>query len=110
MSKGFAELFSQQVPGIRDTCRRTKLLTGQTFLFWDHTSNRYLYNLVTKTKCSEKPNLPTLLLTLEEMESHARLFGISTISIPKIGCGLDQMNWQEVVKPLRDFFAYQISE
>ena len=33
MSKGFAELPSQRIPGLRDTCRRTKLLTRQTFLF-----------------------------------------------------------------------------
>ena len=106
MSKGFAELLSQQVPGLRDTCRRTKLLTGQTFPIWDRVGNRYFYNLVTKTKFFEKPTLPTLSLTLEEMKSHARLYGISTIAIPKIGCGLDQMNWQEVVKLLRDIFAY----
>ena len=40
------------------------------------------------------------------MKSHAGLYGISTIAIPKIGCGLDQMNWQEVAKLLRDIFAY----
>ena len=106
MSKGFAELLSQRIPGLRDTCRRTKSLTGQTFPFWDRVGNRYIYNLVTKAKFSEKPTLPTLALTLEDMKSHARLYGIPTIPIPKIGCGLDQMNWQEVVKLLRDFFAY----
>ena len=31
---------------------------------------------------------------------------VSTIAIPKLGCRLDQMNWQEVVKLLRDIFAY----
>ena len=106
MSKGFADLLSQRISGLRDTCRQTKLLSGQTFPFWDRAGNRYIYNLVTKTKFSEKPNLTTLSLTLEEMKSHARLYGISTIAIPKIGCGLDQMNWQEVVKLLRDIFAY----
>ena len=40
------------------------------------------------------------------MKSHASLNGVSTIAIPKLGCGLDQMNWQEVVKLLRDIFAY----
>ena len=40
------------------------------------------------------------------MKSHGRLYGISTIAILKIGCGLDQMNRQEVVKLLRDIFAY----
>ena len=106
MNNGFAELLSQQIPGLRDTCRRTKLLAGQTFHFFDKTSNRYIYNLVTKTKCSEKPNLPTISLTVEEMKSHARLYGISTIAIPKIGCGLDQMHSQENLKLLTDIFAY----
>ena len=40
------------------------------------------------------------------MKSHARLYGISTIAIAKIGCGLDQINWQEVVKMLRDIFVH----
>ena len=31
---------------------------------------------------------------------------VSTIAIPKLGCGLDQMNWQENVKLLRDIFAH----
>ena len=106
MSKGFAELLSQRTPGLRDSCRRKKFLSGQIFLFWDRVGNRYIYNLVTKTKFFEKPNLPTLSLTLEEMKCHARLYVISTIAIPKIGCRLDQMNWQEVVRLLRDIFAY----
>ena len=106
MSKGFAEQLSQQIPGLRDTCGRTKLSSGQTFPFWDRAGNRYIYNLVTKTRFSGKPTLLTLSVTLEEMKSHARLYGISTIAIPKIGCALDQMNWQEVVKLLRDIFAY----
>ena len=40
------------------------------------------------------------------MKIHAGTNGVSTIAIPKLGCGLDQMNWQEVVKLLRDIFAY----
>ena len=40
------------------------------------------------------------------MKIHASTNGVSTIAIPKHGCGLDQMNWQEDVKLLRDFFTY----
>ena len=39
------------------------------------------------------------------MKIHASTDGVSTIAIPKIGSGLDQMNWQEVVKLLLDIFA-----
>ena len=106
MSKGFADFLSHKVPGLRPTCKKAKLLTGQVFPFWDSTSRRYIYNLVTKERFHDKPDLPTLLTTLEAMKSHAGMHGVSTIAIPKIGCGLDQMNWQEVVKLLRDVFAY----
>ena len=40
------------------------------------------------------------------MKINASTNGVSTIAVPKLGCGLDQMNWQEVVKLLRDIFAY----
>ena len=40
------------------------------------------------------------------MRNHASTNGVSTIAIHKLGCGLDQMNWPEVVKLLRDINAY----
>ena len=40
------------------------------------------------------------------MKIHASMNDISTIAIPKLGCGLDQMNWQEFVKLLLDILAY----
>ena len=44
MSHGLAELLSQQIPGLRDACRRTKLLTRQSFTFWDSIGKRYINN------------------------------------------------------------------
>ena len=106
ISKGFAQFLSERIPRLRRTCRRAHLLKDQVFPFWDSSSRRYFYNLVTKEKYSDKPDLQTLATTLQNMQSHATMHGVSTIAIPKIGCGLDQMNWQDVVKLLRDIFAY----
>ena len=78
----------------------------QVFPFRDSIAKRYIYNLVTKEKFCDKPNLSTLSKTLEAMKINAHPNGVSTITIPKLGCGLDQMNWQEDVKLLRDIFAY----
>ena len=61
---------------------------------------------MTKEKYSDEPDLQTLATTLQSMQSHATMHGVSTIAIPKIGCRLDQMNRQDVVKLLRDIFAY----
>ena len=79
---------------------------GQVYPFWDSTVKRYIYNLVTKERFCDKPNLSTLSKTLEAMKTHANMNGVSTIAIPKLGCGLHQVKWQEVVKLLRDIFAY----
>ena len=57
-------------------------------------------------KYSDKPDLQTLATTLQNMQAHATMHGVSTIAKPNIGCSLDQMNWQEVVKLLRNIFAY----
>ena len=106
MSKGFAQFLSERVPRLRRTRRRANLLRDQVFPFWDSSSRRYIYKLVTKEKYSDKPDLQTLATTLQCMQSHATMHGDSTIAIQKIGCGLDQMNWQDVVKLLRYVFAY----
>ena len=106
MSKGFAQFLSERVPRPRRICRRANLLKDQIFPFWDSLSKQYNYNLVTKEKYSDKPDLQTLATTLQNMQAQATMQGVSTIAIPKTGCGLDQMNWHDVVKLLRDIFAY----
>ena len=61
---------------------------------------------MTKERFCDKPYLCTLPETLEARKIHASTNGVSTIAIPKLGCGLDEMNWQEIVNKLRDIFAY----
>ena len=48
MSKRFTKQLSQRSPGLPDACRQTKLLRGQAFPFLGQTSNRCIYNLVTR--------------------------------------------------------------
>ena len=59
-----------------------------------------------KEKYSDKPDLQSLASTLQNMQAHATMHGVSTIAIPKIGCDLYQMNWQDLEKLLRNIFAY----
>ena len=108
LGKRFADFLFHKIPGLRPTYKKPKRLIGQVFAFWDSTSRRYIYNLVTKERLFDKPDSTTLLTTLEAMTSYAAMYGISTIAIPERGCGLDKMNWQEVVKILRDVFAYSV--
>ena len=106
MTGGFSDFQSYRIPGFTSTSRKAKHFVGQVSSFWDSTRRRYINNLQTKTKFLDKRNLSTLFKTLEPMKIHVCADGISTISILKPDCRLDEVNWQEVVKLLRDIFAY----
>ena len=105
MSKGFADFLSHRLYGLRPTCRKAKLFMRQVYPFCDSIRNRFIY-LVTNERFCDKSNLWTLSKTLEAAKIHESTNGVSTVAIPKPGCGLDQMNWQEVVELLREIFAY----
>ena len=59
MQKGFADSLSKRFPEVRGACRSAKLMKGQVFPVLDR-SLRFIYNLVTKEKFSDKPDLNTL--------------------------------------------------
>ena len=82
MSKGFADFLSHRTSGHRSTCRKANVFIGQVYPFWESKRKPYIYNLVTKEKFCDKPNLSTLSKTLEAMNSHATMNGDSTIAIP----------------------------
>ena len=106
MDKGFANFLSHRIFGLRSICRKARLFKGQVYSFWASTGKRYIHNLATKERYCGKPNLSTLSKTFEAMKIHACTNGVSTVGVTKLGCGLDQKNWQELVKLLREIFAY----
>ena len=65
LSEGFADFLSHRIPGLTSTCRKAKLFNGQVFLFSGSIGKRCIYNLVTKERFYDKPNLSTLSKTLE---------------------------------------------
>ena len=59
-----------------------------------------------KERLFDKPDFLTLSRALEAMKTNGSTNGVSSIALAKFACGLDQMNWQEVVNLLLDLFAY----
>ena len=104
-SKGFDDSYPTETLVLEQHTAKEDCSWGK-YPFWYSTGERYINNLVTKEAFCNKPNLSTLSKVLEAMKIHASTSGVSKIAIPKPGCGLDQMKSQEVVKLLRDIFAY----
>ena len=105
MRKGFAETISNHISGLQEYCYKSKAFVGSVIPFWDNDANRFIYNLVTKNKFFEKPTLENLRISLENMRGHALLNNVQIITKPKIGCGLDKLFWNEVLKTLKDTFT-----
>lgn len=63
-----------------------------------------VFNLVTKDRYFHKPTLDTMRAALTEMCEYAVEMGVTKIAMPKIGCGLDRLNWEEVSAMLQEIF------
>lgn len=68
-----------------------------------HGSN-YVYNLITKNVYSEKPTYETLTQSLRALLKHATENHVTAISMPRIGCGLDGLNWSNVRRIIDEVF------
>ena len=55
-----------------------------------------VFNLVTKNKYWHNPTLESLTSTLYDMKKLCEKNGVSKLAMPKIGCGLDKLNWEDV--------------
>lgn len=56
----------------------------------------HVFNLVTKSKYWEKPTYKNLEKSIDTLAQICRGHHIDTIHMPKIGCGLDKLDWKIV--------------
>lgn len=63
-----------------------------------------VFNLVTKPKCYHKPTYESLRESLEVMKRIMEVSAITKLAIPKLGCGLDRLSWDEVYDIICEVF------
>lgn len=64
-----------------------------------------VFNLITKARSNGKPTMKSLVSALWKMKVLAVGQGVTRIAMPRIGCGLDRLNWPEVKLALQDVFG-----
>ena len=60
---------------------------------------------VTKERYFHKPTMDTLQKSLEALYSHTMANGVKKLAIPRLGCGLDKLQWDKVSKLIEDIFS-----
>ena len=69
-------------------------------------SDGKIFNLVTKEKYWNKPTYTTLKQSLECMREAMLFFDgmVTKLAMPKIGCGLDRLEWSKVSENIKEVF------
>ncbi|KAH8320189.1 hypothetical protein KR067_002732, partial [Drosophila pandora] len=104
MGAGIAVKF-KQVYGQVDELRAQKAASGEVAVLKD--DQRYIYYLVTKPQSWGKPTYESLQASLEQMREHMRKNGINQLAIPRIGCGIDGLEWEKVSNILEYVFGQE---
>lgn len=64
-----------------------------------------IIDLVTKERYWHKPTNYSMLKSLEKLKDGCICFNITKIAMPKIGCGLDKLKWEDVSSMIQKIFS-----
>uniref|UniRef100_A0A1A9WHJ4 Macro domain-containing protein n=1 Tax=Glossina brevipalpis TaxID=37001 RepID=A0A1A9WHJ4_9MUSC len=101
MGAGIAVKF-KQLYGQVDKLRAQKIVTGGVAVLKDN--QRFIYYLVTKDESWQKPTYDTLRSSLKAMHQHMLSNNVQKLAIPRIGCGIDGLEWDKVCAELNEIF------
>ena len=105
LGAGIAKQFAKM--GIKkQLCEKfPKQWNGKGYCLITETNGIIVGNLVTKERYSHKPTLETLRQSLEDFRESALELKLFKIAMPKIGCGLDKLEWSDVREIIQNVFA-----
>lgn len=67
-------------------------------------NNRYIFYMITKNMYFNKPTYEDVFITLSNLKQICIEKGISKLAMPKIACGLDNLNWLEIKSMIHYIF------
>ncbi|KAE8742457.1 hypothetical protein FOCC_FOCC012012 [Frankliniella occidentalis] len=103
MGAGIAVLFRQKFGCVENLKNQGKSVGEVAYL---KDGPRYIFYLVTKQWFYNKPTEETLLSSLVEMRDLCDEFGVKRLAMPRIGCGLDGLQWPVVYEMVKEVFSH----
>ena len=93
MSAGIAVRFSNLFGG-KDELKNQNVNIGE--VAWLYRDGRYIYYLVTKENYWNKPTYDNFRNSIRNLFVLCVKHDVKSLSIPKLGCGLDKLRWDKV--------------
>ncbi|XP_026473944.1 uncharacterized protein LOC113377746 [Ctenocephalides felis] len=101
MGAGIAVLFRDKFGQVAELLQQRPKTGGFAYL---KDKNRFIYYLVTKQRSTGKPRIEDLESSLTQMRDHMLENNVTKLAMPKIGCGLDRLQWHDVSRLIRKIF------
>jgi len=108
MGKGIAVDFKKRFGSVACLLKQDKKVGECAVLnVTYHKTNmkRFVFYLVTKDRYYGKPTMQTLESTLIDMKKHCQLYKVKQLAIPRLGCGLDRLDWIKVKTLISKIFS-----
>lgn len=93
MNAGVAKPIKHRFGGVRQLLAQRRRVGEVAYLFRE---NRIIFYLVTKPRFYDRPTLNTLRSCLRVLAQLCFDLEVSNLSISRLGCGLDRLNWNDV--------------
>lgn len=110
MGKGIAVEFKKRFGGVATLKAQNKSVGQVAFLKVklgatdDGPKEKHIYYMITKPRYFHKPTLVDFTASLVNVKDLAVAHGVTSLSMPRIGCGLDKLEWTVVRKLLAETF------
>lgn len=101
MGSGIAVEFRKRFKRVTELISQ-KVHVGKVAFLEDN--GRYIFYLVTKPVSTGKPTFDSLKSSVDDLKQKCLEHGVKKLAMPKIGCGLDRLNWHEVKQYLERTF------
>ena len=108
MGAGIAKTFNYKYKNMKDVLKYDIAKNGLKYpiSIYYHESNQKhnVINMITKEKYWHKPTYNNFLHSLLDVAEICKTRDIKKLAMPKIGCGLDKLEWSKVRKLIEDYF------
>jgi O-acetyl-ADP-ribose deacetylase (regulator of RNase III) len=102
----FKKAFPDNYEKYRIACKSNEIRLGVPFITKrNDEQDRYIVNFPTKYHWQYQSNMESIVAGLEELVIQLNMLNIKSIAIPKIGCGLGGLNWEDVMKHIVNVFS-----
>lgn len=94
----FRERFPEMYKDYRARCKRGEVTIGVPYV-WNAEGPPYVLNFPTKDDWREKSRVRPIVNGLTSLHARYREWGIESLAVPALGCGLGGLPW-ETVEPI----------